>query len=106
MKIEFYIGAGKDSAGNPIPMEEAWEIRAALQAKLTEHFGGWTEHPGCAGEWEGIQEPVYRFDVLSQWDSSPVPWKPLLTKISEDLRTIARQTCIAVNVVKSDVMFV
>ena len=102
MKIEFYIGAGKDSAGNPIPMEEAWAIRARIQWILTREFGGWTEHPGCTGEWEGIKEPVYRFDILIEHE----PSASKLTRISADLRTIARQTCIAVNVVKSDVMFV
>lgn len=102
MKIEFYIGAGRDKDDTPIAMEEAWAIRAKLQAKLTEHFGGWTEIPGCAGEWEGIKEPVYRFDVLTEHE----PASENLHKISAELRDIARQTCIAVNVVKSDVMFV
>lgn len=107
MKIEFYIGAGRDRDDKPIAMEEAWAIRAKLEAKLTEAFGGWTQHPGCIGEWEGIKEPAYRFDVLTSLDiDAKVPWYPIVTKISAELRDIARQTCIAVNVVKSDVMFV
>ena len=102
MKIEFYIGAGVDSDGKPIPQVEAWEIRAKIRAKLAESFGGFTEFPGCSGHWQGVDEPIYHFVVLV--DNS-VPAEDI-NRIATEIRRIARQTCIAVNVTPSTVTFV
>ena len=104
MKIEFYIGAGKDRDGKPISQPEAWEIHSKLQERLTAAFGGWTEIHACSGEWEGVQEVVYKFEVLVVGDFQDR--EEVVRSVAADLRDIARQTCVAVNITASTVSFI
>ncbi len=110
MKIEFYIGAGKDRDGKPIPQVESWEIHSKLQQRIADAFGGWTETAACVGEWEGVREPVYKFEVLltdeRRAEIGAVAYGDYARSVAADLRDIARQTCIAVNITASTVNFI
>lgn len=103
MKIEIYVGVGKDKDGIDITKSDRAEMETAIRKELSDSFGGFTEY--ChftTGEWQGIREEVRKYDVLADDNLAEC----LIRESVARIRDIARQSCVAVNITKSDVLFV
>lgn len=103
MKIEIYVGLGYRADGSEISEDDRVLIQDEIGEILLDYFPGYTRIP-ANGAWHGIREVGEVYVVL--YTEHDIPPGPIVRSAAEKIRHAANQSCVAVNITKSDVMFI